>query len=150
MSDASKPDGSAAAVDEALPKKVVSRLTVREITAEPLPPAPSYPLTQQDYNILLQGESVPAEDGLRWACVGVFVTVTVTIVGLLLTVNFADIARRGAGALGAFFGLIAIGVIALALAILAHMRVRRMRSPAGRVYADLKLGIEAHLGISRP
>lgn len=110
----------------------------------------SFPLVAIEYDLLLQGEKLPALDNARWAAVGILFAVIITIAGTLSTVSYDEIAKHGPHALGMFIGLIALGALAFFMIALITATMRWLVNKDDSAYARLRHRIDAKFGRKPP
>lgn len=121
--------------DQKAVQDVPPPVVVREFTAQRQAPEPTYPLTQIEFDILLQGEQASAEENLRAAAWGMVTTVAVGLVGVLSTVSLRQIADNGTASILLFWGLVVLGLLALIVIVLTTQRLKKIRRDP--VYRDL-------------
>lgn len=89
-----------------------------------------------EFAVLTRGEQAPVEENFRAIALGALVTVGAGVFGLLCTVSLDQIAKNGTLSIILFWGLVAIGGLALVVVILTSSRLKRIKRDA--VYSTLK------------
>ena len=87
-----------------------------------------HPLSELEFNVLLEGERRPSDDNLRAVFVGVFASVALGLVAIYFTpVTWADIVKRGPTAIMLYWGVWAALGFSLVIIALTTMRIRSIK-----------------------